>query len=147
MRHLSQVRSRYQPGDIVTLTLLSPDGNLVDHKITLQNYPVADRLTFLFIPYFIGLVYLECSLWVFRQRRKTDVERAFALLAASTALAIASLFDTYTSNVLTSLWTIAIVLAGGAFFHLSLLFPQEVHLVIRYPFLKWLGYIAWQEEI
>lgn len=85
----------------VTLTLLSPDGNLVDHKITLQNYPVADRLTFLFIPYFIGLVYLECSLWVFRQRRKTDVERAFALLTASTAMAIASLFDTYTSNVLT----------------------------------------------
>ncbi|HSQ61145.1 MAG TPA: hypothetical protein VLT84_12080, partial [Acidobacteriota bacterium] len=45
--------------------------------------------------------------------------RAFAMFATSVALGAAGLFDTYTSHLLTPLWTIAIAVAGGALFNLA----------------------------
>lgn len=87
-RQLNELLTHYQSGEFITLNLRAPEGNLAVHKITLQNFPYADRLEFRFVPYFIGLVYLGCSLWVFRQSHNNDAGRAYALLTASLALAL-----------------------------------------------------------
>jgi signal transduction histidine kinase len=95
----------------------------------------------LLIPYATGLIYLASSLWAFGIRRTDETRQAFAVFTASLAIALVGLFDSYTSHRLTYIWVLAIALAGGALFNLGLLFPQEVRLVERYPFLRWVGYV------
>lgn len=95
----------------------------------------------LLIPYVTGLIYLASSLWVFGIRRTDATRRAFAVFTPSLAIAVVGLFDSYTTHRLTYIWVLAIALAGGALFNLGLLFPQEIRLVERYPFLRWTGYV------
>jgi len=141
LRQFQDTLARYQPGQVIDLTLRDPDGELLTHPITLQRFPTPDRLTFLILPYLIGLVYLGSSVWVFSLRRWDAAGRAFALFTASLGLGVASMFDLYTSNLLTPVWTICLAIAGGALFNLALLFPEESNLVIRFPFLRWIGYL------
>src|SRR4030042_237547 len=48
-------------------------------------------------------------------------------------LTVAGLFDVYTTNVLTPMWTVSLALAGGALFNLALVFPEESPWLSRYP--------------
>ena len=95
----------------------------------------------LLIPSATGLIYLVSSLWAFGIHRTDATRRAFAVFTASLAIALAGLFDSYTTHRLTYIWILAIAFAGGALFNLGLLFPQEIRLVERYPFLRWAGYV------
>lgn len=140
-QEIMSVLQQYQPGDTVAIDLAAPDGELMTVPIRLARFPAADQLTYLIIPYLTGLVYLLCSVYVFSVRRRDAAGRAFALFAASTALGIASLFDTYTTHRLTYLWTLTMGFSAGALLNLAVLFPQEVRLVKRFPFLRWAGYI------
>ena len=36
---------------------------------------------------------------------------------------------------------LSLAVAGGAFFNLAILFPEETSLVVRFPVLRWLGYL------
>lgn len=141
IRQYQDALSGYQPGQVIDLSLRRLDGESLNTTITLQKFPTADLFTFLILPYFIGLVYLGSSVWVFSLRRWDAAGRAFALFTASLGLGVACLFDLYTSNLLTPLWTISLAIAGGALLNLALLFPEETNLVTRYPFLRWLGYL------
>lgn len=138
---LMQVLRRYHVEDRVTITLRSPKGELEDYFIQLQAFPIADRISYLVIPYFIGLVYLLISLYMFSIRRSDPAGRAFALFTAAAAISAAALFDTYTTHWLTPIWTLSLALAGGALFNLAFIFPQEFRLIAHYPFLRWAGYI------
>lgn len=131
----------YRPGDVVTLTLRSPEGDLRTQEIRLTGFSRADQIAFFHIPYFLGLIYLGSGLWVLSLRRQDAAGRAFALFATAVALTLAGLFDLYTTHRLTALWTVSLALAGGALFNLALVFPQEVSVVGRFPFLRWLGYV------
>jgi signal transduction histidine kinase len=101
---------------------------------------LANQSVYLYIPYLTGLVYMGTSLWVFSIRRSQSAGQAFALFTTSVAIAASTLFDVFTSQRLTFLWTFAICMAGGALFNLGWLFPQESRLVKRYPLVKWGGY-------
>lgn len=102
---------------------------------------MANQFVYLFIPYITGLIYFGTSLWVFSIRRNQSAAQAFALFTTSVAIAVVALFDVYTDQRLTRLWTLAICIAAGALFNLGWLFPREFRLANRYPLLKWAGYM------
>ena len=131
---------QYEPGQTVELTLRTPDGGLENLQINLRKLPIADQLSYFVIPYITGLIYLLCGLYVFGVRRFDPAGRAFGLFTGAVSITLASLFDLYTSNYLTPIWTISLAIVGGALFNLGLLFPESVRQVRRYPFLGWIGY-------
>ena len=100
-----------------------------------------ERWSYLYLPYLVAFIYMACGLWVFSLRGKEVAGRAFASFTASVAIGIVSLFDVGITHPLTSLWVFAFALAGGGLFDLALVFPQEVDLTVRYPFLRILGYL------
>lgn len=128
-------------GDIVPVQLLAPSGQVETHDITLHSFPVRDQISYLYIPYLIGLVYLGVSLWIFGLRRTQTAGRAFALFASSVAIGSGALFDLFTTHVFSYAWTLAMAVAGGALVDLALAFPQEGRLVSKRPYLRWIGYL------
>lgn len=138
---LSQVLSAYQVGERIEIVTQAADGSRQSLSVTLQRLSLVDQATYFILPYLIGWIYLGSSLWVFALRRWDATGRAFALFAAAVALGVAGLFDSYTTQVLTPVWTFSIALVGGSLINLALLFPEESPLVMRYPFLSWSGYV------
>jgi len=129
------------PGEDVPVTYRTPDGNEETVIVTLNEFPAADRVTYFYIPFIVGLAYLATSLWIFGLRRSESTGRAFALFASSAAIAIAGIFDLYTTHRLTALWTLAVAVSGGALFDLALGFPQEFRVVAARPYLRRIGYL------
>ncbi|MEW5868668.1 MAG: GAF domain-containing protein [Chloroflexota bacterium] len=138
---MSGVLGQYQPGEQVTITLLAPEGALQDYTVELIRLPFSDQLSYFIIPYLTGLIYLASGLYVFGIRRNDPAGRAFGLFTAATAMGLGGLYDIYSTNYLTVLWTISLAVSGGALFNLAMLFPESVRQVREYPFLRWLGYI------
>ncbi len=138
---IQQVLSRYQPDDRIPVTIRTASGELQTVEIRLSRFPGSNQLAFLYIPYVLGLIYLGCGLWVFNSRRRDAAGRAFSIFSTGSAIALAGLFDLFTTHRLTPLWTVAVVLAAGGLFNTALLFPREVRLVTRYPFLRWIVYV------
>ncbi|MBN1148600.1 MAG: GAF domain-containing protein [Anaerolineales bacterium] len=130
----------YQVGDTATLTLRNPEGELETRDITLMKLPFIDQVSYFVVPYLIGLVYLLSGLYVFGVRRYDPAGRAFALFTGAVSIALASLYDLYSTNYLVTIWTISLAISAGALFNLALLFPESVRQVVRYPFLGWVGY-------
>jgi signal transduction histidine kinase len=109
-------------------------------RVRLIRLPPLDQVSYFVIPYLTGLIYLLSGWYVFGIRRRDAAGRAFSLFTASTAIALAGLFDAYTTNALTWLWTFSLAITGGALINLAMLFPERVSLVTRHPFLGWIGY-------
>ena len=131
----------YAVGDVVALSVLTPEGEIRDVEITLQRFPTPDRMAFMVIPYCIGLIYLISGLWVLSLRRADSSGRSFALLTASVAISTAGLFEISTTNYLTYIWTFSLAMGGGALINLALVFPQEARWMKRWPYLSWIGYV------
>jgi signal transduction histidine kinase len=127
-------------GQEVSLRLRDLDGNERSVSVRLFRLPPLDQLSYFVIPYLTGLIYLFSGWYVFGIRRHDAAGRAFSLFTASTAIALAGLFDVYTTNSLTRLWTFSLAMIGGALINLAMLFPERVSAVTRYPFLGWVGY-------
>lgn len=98
-------------------------------------------LSYFWIPYVVGLIYLITSLWVFFLRRLNNPIRIFALFASAAALSVAGYFDHLTSQALNALWISAVALAGGALINLAAVFPEEAHFIRRMPYIVWLAYL------
>ncbi len=133
--------ARHAPGDVVKLTFQDANGSRQSRQSVLQRFPLTDRFAFFYLPYLIGLVYMASSLWVFILRRWDSTGRAFSVFATSVAIALASLFDLYTTHRLTALWTVTIAISGGSLLNLGLLFPQEFRALVRHPALHWIGFL------
>ena len=136
--------NEYQPGDEIDLTvidLLSQDAQPQTVPITLSLFPPADRVAQIVIPFAIGLVYLVTGLWVLNLRRYGATGQVFALFTASVAVVVAGSFEISSTAHLTMLWTFALVMSGSSLMYLALLFPQEVAIVRRYPYLGGLSFI------
>ena len=139
---MRQQLQRFKVGDEVDVDLLSPEAKPVVVTARLVSLPMPDRLSFFVIPYVTGLVYLLCGLYVFGIRRYDPAGRAFALFTASVGIALAALFDNYSTNYLTAIWSFSLGMVGGSLINLALLFPESVRLVARYPALGWIGYVG-----
>ncbi len=138
---LTAILQQHEVGEVISAGLLTPDGGLHRHEIRLQPFPPSDWLNYFVIPYATGVIYLMASLYVFSLRRGDPSGQAFAIFTAAVAFTVVGLFDTYTTNRLTSLWTISLALVGGALINLALLFPEEVRFVGKRPLLRYLGYL------
>ena len=137
---IEAVLSEYMAGDTVNAAVQTADAEVKQFQLKLIRMPELDRWAYFYLPYLIGFVYLLSGLWVFAVRRNFSTGRSFAGFAAATAVAVAGIFDLYTTHRLTYLWTVAVPLSGGALIDLALTFPREDPVLLRRPYLRYLGY-------
>ena len=139
-----------QLGETVTLTIQDWEGSAMEGAtlrgertvtVRLIPFPRSEFINIFLAPYGVGLMFLLIGLWVFYLRRHEVAGRAFALFCASTAMMIGGLFDLYSTYVFSSLWAAAIPLVGAGLFTLAMVFPQEVSLVSRRPYLRLIAYV------
>lgn len=110
--------------------------------ITLHNFPADDLAAYVIVPFILAFLFLGLSLWIFGMRRFEAAGRAFALFASSLAIVLGTFFDIYSTHVFFYLWTVGLAVTGGALINLALTFPQELHIITRAPYLRWIGYAA-----
>ncbi len=137
---MQRLLSQYQPGEQVLLGIRSSDGRLRTLPVVLQTFPVGERITYFFIPYLIGLLYLGAGVWIFILRRHTIDGRSFSLFAVSVAVFLGMFFDTATTHTFTALWTVAIGAMGVGIITLGLYFPVDLPVTARFPWLRWAPY-------
>lgn len=140
-RELYRVLREHQPGDVVTLKITSNQGVERSASITLTPLPLSDTLILFAIPYGIGLIYLSIGLWVYRKRRNQTVGRVFLMLCTLVAILLGTVFDLWTTHILTRLWTASIPFAGGVCMVFAMVFPNEAPFVSKRPSLRWLPLI------
>ncbi|MBM3150895.1 MAG: GAF domain-containing protein [Chloroflexi bacterium] len=141
-RDVAAALEGFAPGDTLPVEALSTGGGTQTYTVLLQAFPAADRNAYLVIPAIISLVFLGTSLWIFGMRRSEPAGQAFAIFTSSLAIITGALFEIFTTHYLTHLWTLALGLLGGAGISLAAVFPQEIRLVKRYPYLRWVSYLA-----
>ncbi|MEJ5225950.1 MAG: hypothetical protein WHV44_15935, partial [Anaerolineales bacterium] len=132
---------QYFPGETIPILMRTPQGSEQVFQVTLSKFPITDQITFFVLPYIIGVSFLAAGLWVFYLRRNEAAGMAFAIFAASAGVASGAFPDLLTTNAFAPIWVMYFVLMGGALIHLALVFPQEAHLVRKYPYLTGLGYL------
>ncbi len=137
-REMQETLRRYAVGDVITISILDLDSNPKEISLTLQAFPFGDQIAFFYIPYFLGFVYLLCSIWVFRLRRNDVAGRAFVIFSTSVAITLGTLFDLYTTQRLIYFWSFALALSGGGMLIVALVFPENVPWVQKYPLLRWI---------
>jgi len=134
---VQRILSSFQPGDQIPVIVRSADGVQKTYNVTLNTFPLQDRITYYIIPISLSLVFLVLSIWIFAIRRRETAGRAFALFASSFSMGAGSLFDLYTTHSLTYFWTLSLAIGGGALVDLVLAFRRKP--VYRSPFLSALG--------
>jgi signal transduction histidine kinase len=129
------------PGDEVELSLLSPSGTTQKFMVSLQTFSTGNLISYLYLPYITGLIFLGAGIWILAVRRSEPSGRAFVIFSISMSLLFAGFFDFHTSHIFTIIWLLAAGLAGGALFELAMLHPQESLAVQRLPLLRVPGYL------
>lgn len=140
-RQVEEVLRQYFPGETIEVTIVSKDGRKSTYAVTLQIFPNADRVKYIFIPFALAFIFLAAGLWVFGIRRTESAGRAFALFAPSLSIASGLLFDVYTTHRLVYLWIAGVAMAGGALVDLSMSFPRQARFALSHPYLRWIGYL------
>ncbi len=136
---LQAVLKQKAVGELVQMQVRREDRSLY-YLVQLIQFPFHDQLTYFYIPYGVGLVYLFSGFWIFAIRRRQVSGLSFAVFAVSVALSIGCLFDLYTSHQFTYLWSLAVALVGGSIIHMALIFPQDDPILSRLPFLRYASY-------
>lgn len=127
------------PGETVTLTIRSEDGQQRNLDIVLHPFPASTRFSQFILPSILSFVFLIISMWIFGLRRNEPAGRAFSLFTSSLAIVTGTYFNLATTHEFTTLWTLGCTITGGALFNLALSFPQEPRVVINRPYLRWAG--------
>ncbi|HEX7975722.1 MAG TPA: hypothetical protein VF498_15030, partial [Anaerolineales bacterium] len=131
----------FQLAVLATFALIPLPGLFKGLRIPLLiSLPDPVQASSLIVPYMVGLAYLAAGLYVFRLRYRDSTGQSFGLFTAGAALAFAGLPGELLQGPGFS-WAFAVALAGGALFNLTLVFPQEFHLVERRPWLRLAGYL------
>ncbi len=132
----------FLPGETIPVTLRQVTGGEIRTlSITLESFSVQDQITYLIIPFSISVFFLILSGWIFVLRRTDPAGRAFALFASSLGLTTGLLFDALTTHVFFPFWVLGIAMTAGALINLAMIFPQEFQPALRYPYLRWMGYV------
>jgi signal transduction histidine kinase len=151
---MEQILKAAGPGNRVTLTVEGQDGEDWDQRqvnVTLMDFPRRDFISFFWLPYIIGLVYLALGLWVYYLKGNSRGGQSFSFFCACSAIFSASFFDLATTHHLVPLWTFSLPLIAASIAHLGLVFPAETTLIKRHPLLRLLPYLpaltlaAWAE--
>ncbi len=138
---LERIMSGHRPGEQVVLTLHRPDGTERRVSVTLVQIGWLDLFVYMGLPYLVGLAYLAIGVWVYSKRHAHVDGRAVAIFCAVTSIAVSGMFENSSTHVFSWLWSACISMAPGALTALALVFPQELSLVRRWPFMRWLPYL------
>ena len=148
---LTGILFSHEVGDSVDVEMVvCPSLDTVDRStcvskqttIVLEAFSSTDRVAYFIMPEVLSLVFLIVSLWIFGLRRTEPAGRAFSIFTTSLAIVVGGLFDVYTVHSYTKIWTFALGMIGAAFIDLGLGFPQEIRVLIRRPYLRWIGYVV-----
>ncbi|GAP14078.1 histidine kinase [Longilinea arvoryzae] len=131
-----------RPGDMATLSLMNAAGEERTLDVRLSRFPTADRFTFCYLPYLIGLILLVSGIWFFLLRRNSPSGRALSIFMVSLGVSTAGLFDFYTTHAFSSLWLLSVALAGAAMLAAAFLFPTPRPWVNRKRWLRWMPFAA-----
>jgi signal transduction histidine kinase len=151
---LERILKAAGPGNRVILTVEGQDGEGWSQRqvnVMLTGFLPRDSISFFWLPYLIGLIYLALGLWVYHLKGDTRGGQSFGFFCAWTAIYTASFFDLGTTHRLVPLWTFSLPLIAASMAHLGLVFPAETTLIKRYPLLRLLPYLpalalaAWAE--
>jgi signal transduction histidine kinase len=138
-REVQSALVSFFPGETLTLTVRSQDGQLRDVPTTLSTFSSSSRFSHFILPSILSFVFLVISLWIFGLRRNEPAGRAFSLFTSSLAIITGTYFNIATTHEFTLIWTLACAIAGGALVDLAVSFPQEPRLIINRPYLRWVG--------
>jgi signal transduction histidine kinase len=136
----SILRSHFA-GETVAARVKLLEGAEKRFQVRLSVFSAGDRLTYFYVPYFVGLIYLLISWWIFGLRRSETAGRAFTIFATSAAIGAGLLLDVWATHRFIYLWSLAIPLIGAGLVHLALVFPEEARIVLRYPRVRNIVYI------
>lgn len=129
------------PGETAAVTVLSEHGTTRKIDIVLYAFPESSRTVYFFVPSLLSAVFLAVSLWIFGFRRTEPAGRAFSLFTSSLAIVTGTYFNLITTHEFTFMWVLACALAGGALINLALVFPVEPRVIMRRPYLRWVGIV------
>ncbi len=132
-REFQALLRRHHYGDVVTLTVVLPDGRRASVKVVARRFTQKERWLYFFALYLVGLAFAFAGVWVFLFRRYDALGRAFAVFSVSIGLALAAVLDVWGTYRFIPLWLLAIGMGGSMLGTVALLFPRPARMVRRYP--------------
>lgn len=133
------------PGEIVRYDVIRGGGmgpgKLLKFEVPVSTYRWADLARDFASLAVVGWLYLAVGLWVAWRRPKARAARAVWLLGLSVGTFCITYFDANSTYTLAFFCVMSISAIGAAFMHLALIFPQEIGLVRRFPWLAWAPFV------
>jgi len=130
-----EVRLNIEPSPTQSKDLANP---LV---VSLSSFPIHDLLIFFWLPYGIGLIYLALGIIVYRLRGAGHGGDVFVAFCAFISILTSGIFDQYTLHFLTPVWSLIFPLSGAGLLHLAFVFPTQIRLARRSPWLRFMPYV------
>lgn len=134
-----QLRQK-QIGDEVRLTFESSPSQSQTASVQLSHFPIQHLLTFFWLPYTVGLIYLGASYVIYRLRGLDHIGGLCIAFSITASIFLAGLFDYHTYHFLTPIWAFSYPFIGGMLLHFALIFPDKSFVANRYPQLYLLPY-------
>ncbi|PKN92489.1 MAG: hypothetical protein CVU44_15255 [Chloroflexi bacterium HGW-Chloroflexi-6] len=117
------------------------DNSTFTITITPARAQTRDLVSLFIIPYLVGFTSLAIGFWAYRLRPDFRPTRAFAIFVSSVALLTSTFLDMNTTHRVVLLWALSLPAAGAAVGYLALMFPQELPIIRRWPFLRWIPFL------
>ena len=83
---IHNILQNHFPGEQVTVSVRSVNGQERILPITLYSFPASSRTVYFVIPIILSAIFLAASLWIFGLRRNEPAGRAFSLFTSSLAI-------------------------------------------------------------
>lgn len=141
MKDLNAIVAETAPGDPITYSV-ERGGGVVAITVHTMRFTWADFVMTFGITFLSGLLYLSLGVIVFLLKPDTNVSWVFLVMAACLGLYSTTAFDIQSTHAgFIRLYLLVLTLLPAALVHLSLLFPQRLSLLDRYPFLHTAPYL------
>jgi signal transduction histidine kinase len=136
-----------QLGDSVQFTLERPlDLFSASDEISLRReetvqliaFSPREMASFFWASYLVGLTILVIGAWTFRARPDAEAARIFALFTVSAAWGVGGVFEFTTTQWFTRFWITGVIFSGSLNLWLTVIFPQQISWIRRWPHLRWL---------
>ena len=140
-QQMQAILQKHTAGETIPAVLKMKAGGQEEFQVALSVFDTSDRITYFYVPYLVGLMYLIISWWIFGLRRSETTGRAFTVFATSAAIGAGLLLDVYATHRMVYLWSLALPLIAAGLVHLALVFPEEARIVRRFPRLRHIVYV------
>src|SRR2546427_3786271 len=142
MDDLTAIIRETEPGDPVKYAI-ERDGRVVEVTVPTMRFTWADLVMTFGITFLSGLLFLFLGVVVFLLKHDARVSWVFLVMSACLGLYSVTAFDIQSTHAgFIRLYLLVLTLLPAALVHLSLLFPERLSVLDRYPFLHTAPYLA-----